>query len=160
MGTRRAWGHVAGALLFAVAAAATAACGTTEGARGDGEDAPQPRSTAAARPTPRPAPPGAPATLPAQAARKLLVTDVSRDPYRPRLPARLDQAGASYRGSYRICVSASGQIDTVKVVRSAGEEALDEEWMQIIRTWRYMPLSINNKRRPFCYVSPVEASGR
>jgi TonB family protein len=162
MRTRRARAHArAGrnaAAALGLALAAAAACGTTT-------QAPQ-HEEAPARPAPapraplRPAPPGAPATLPTQAARKLLVTDVTKDPYRPRLPARLNQAGASYRGTYRICVSPSGQIDTVRVVSSTGEEALDEEWIQVIRTWRYMPLSINSKRRPFCYVSPVEVSAR
>jgi TonB family protein len=136
---------------------AVAACGTAPA----GPETPQPggrTQTGTGKVAVIQSPPGAPATLPAQAAKKLLVTDISKDPYRPRLPAHLNQAGASYQGLYRICVNAGGQIDAVKVVKSTGQDSLDDEWMQVIRTWRYMPLAINNKRRPFCYVSRVEVT--
>ncbi len=100
-----------------------------------------------------------PARLTAAAAKRLLLTDVTVDPNRPRLPARLSKDDTRYVGMYRICVSSSGQIDSVKVDKSTGDAQLDTEWVQVIRGWRYRPLEMSGRKVPFCYVSTVEASG-
>ena len=131
----------------------------------------------ATAPTPAPAPPPpnaapnrptgtgdtttgtrSPALLTAAAAKRLLLTDVTVDPHRPRLPARLSKDGGRYVGLYKICVSSSGSIDSVKVNKGTGDAQLDSEWIQIIRGWRYRPLEMSGRKVPFCYVSTVEAS--
>ena len=99
-----------------------------------------------------------PTLLPAQAARKLLLTDPSRDPHRPRLPPSLEVGGARYVGLYRICVSSAGLVDSVKVNKSTGDPALDRQWMDTIRTWHYRPLELAGKRTPFCTVSTLEVT--
>ena len=97
-----------------------------------------------------------PALLTAAAAKRLLVTDVTVDPNRPRLPARLSKDGARYVGMYKI-VGSNGRIDSVKVNKGTGDSELDAEWAQTIRGWRYRPLEMSGRKVPFCYVSTVEA---
>lgn len=99
-----------------------------------------------------------PARLTAATARRLLLTDPTIDPHRPRLPERLNQAGARYVGLYRICVSSGGQVDSVKVNKGTGDAELDTAWMAVIRSWRYRPLEMSGRKVPFCYVSTVEVS--
>ena len=135
-------------------------------------------ATTAPAPPPPPAPPPAPAAAPsrttgtgdtttgtrspalvtASAARRLLVTDVTVDPHRPKLPARLNKDGARYVGMYKICVGSGGQVDSVKVNKGTGDAELDAEWIQTLRGWRYRPLEMSGRKVPFCYVSTVEAS--
>jgi TonB family protein len=99
-----------------------------------------------------------PALVTASAARRLLVTDVTADPHRPKLPARLNKDGARYVGMYKICVGSGGQVDSVKVNKGTGDADLDAEWIQTLRGWRYRPLEMSGRKVPFCYVSTVEAS--
>jgi outer membrane biosynthesis protein TonB len=51
---------------------------------------------------------------------------------------------------FKVCVTASGTVQDVKVIKSADTLA-DNDWMAKIRTWRYKPYTINGRSVPFCY---------
>jgi protein TonB len=79
-----------------------------------------------------------------------LAVNVQQDPYKPRMPPALNRAGNTIWGMFKVCVTAQGTVQDVKVIKGADPLA-DNEWMAKIRTWRYKPYSINGRPVPFCY---------
>jgi protein TonB len=92
----------------------------------------------------------APKMVPPNIGAGQLAVDVLRDPYKPRLPPALNRAGNSIWGMFKVCVTASGTVQEVKIIKGADPLA-DNDWMAKIRTWRYKPYSINGRPVPFCY---------
>jgi periplasmic protein TonB len=92
----------------------------------------------------------APKMVPPNIGAGQLAVNVQQDPYKPRMPAALNRAGNSIWGMFKVCVTASGTVQEVKVIKSADALA-DNDWMAKIRSWRYKPYTINGRSVPFCY---------
>ncbi|HWA75302.1 MAG TPA: protein kinase [Polyangiaceae bacterium] len=76
-----------------------------------------------------------------------LAVNISADPYRVRLPPVFATALETL---VKICVTTSGTVSSVSVVRSA-DPALDQRLMSTIPRWRYTPLLEDTRAIPFCY---------
>jgi serine/threonine-protein kinase len=76
-----------------------------------------------------------------------LAVNISADPYRIRLPPVFASALETL---VRVCVTTSGTVSSVAVVRSA-DPALDQRLMSTIPRWRYTPLLEDTRAIPFCY---------
>ena len=66
------------------------------------------------------------------------------------MPAALNRAGMTVWGMFKICVTAPGTVQDVKVIKTADPLA-DNDWMAKMRTWPYKPYSVNGRPVPFCY---------
>lgn len=79
------------------------------------------------------------------------LTDPTKPPYKPTLPADLNKVGAVYWGLFKICVAATGEVTHVNVIRSTEAAGLDQRWIATMKTWRYRPYSVDGKPVPFCH---------
>jgi TonB family protein len=94
----------------------------------------------------------APVWLTPEASKSLRLSDATKAPHRPVLPAELSAPGAASWGLFKVCVDASGAVTTVSTMRSTGQpEKLDARWMTAIQTWRYTPHQVNGQAVPFCH---------
>jgi protein TonB len=94
--------------------------------------------------------------LPPRVGTGQLISDVINDPrYTPSLPPQLNRAGMVVWGLYKICVSVSGQVTDVKVIKPA-DPLVEGAWIAKIRTWQYRPYSINGRPVPYCYPMRLE----
>jgi periplasmic protein TonB len=74
----------------------------------------------------------------------------------PPFPAGLRRPGAVYHVLAKICVSASGAVDKVVLMKGA-DPTLDEGVLATVRTWRFRPyLTSGGTAAPFCYPQPFE----
>jgi outer membrane biosynthesis protein TonB len=78
------------------------------------------------------------------------LSDLSDPRFRPTLPPALNRPGTTVRGLFRICVSVGGQVNEVKVLRSA-DPLVDGEWTTVIRRWQYRPFTLNGRPTAFCH---------
>jgi len=76
-----------------------------------------------------------------------------------RLPAGLDRMGQTFSAIVNVCVSATGHVSKVSILRSAGP-ALDAQIPRALSRWRYRPLLEDGKPTPFCYVLNYEIAAR
>ena len=104
------------------------------------------------------APPGAIIVSPVVGTGQLL-TDVTKDPYRPRMSPELSIAGNTAWGVFKVCVAAAGTVQSVKPERSA-HPSVDGQWMDKIRTWKYRPYTLDGKPTPFCYNLRLQVSAQ
>jgi TonB family protein len=51
---------------------------------------------------------------------------------------------------FRVCVSRSGQVTQIIVVRSTGEPEIDKAWVSRVEDWKYAPYVHEGTPRPFC----------
>jgi hypothetical protein len=93
--------------------------------------------------------------VPPNTGSQLLLTDVQKDPHRPRLPTAW--AGLQNRvwGMFKICVDKEGTVLKVTTIKSA-DNMVDSQWRQAMRSWRYRPHQVDGNPRPFCYPARVE----
>ena len=68
----------------------------------------------------------------------------------PRLPRELSERGSEYLVSARICVSASGQVEDVDLLRPSSSQ-LDGALIEAMGSWRYSPWKPQGQARPFCH---------
>ena len=97
------------------------------------------------------APPGAPKFLPPHLgiAQKISGED-------PPCPPALRKPGAVYHVLVKVCVTVSGSVDKVMVMKST-EPQLDSGVVDTLRkNWRFRPLLANNTPVPFCYPATFE----
>jgi protein TonB len=114
--------------------------------------APMP-ALAAEQPEPEPA--VAPATGPVHAVNAIDIPEETARALRshdsfPDLPPPLARRGASYILLLNVCVSDTGNVAAVSVLQKA-DAALDKVVTDAIRTWRYHPLRLDGRARPFCH---------
>jgi TonB family protein len=76
-----------------------------------------------------------------------------------RVPAVLQRSGQTFSASVNICVSATGQVTKVSILRSASP-ALDPQISKMLSGWRYRPLLEAGKPTPFCYPLNYEIDPR
>jgi TonB family protein len=67
----------------------------------------------------------------------------------PPFPASLARDGAFFVVHARICVSASGEVEKVELLRRA-HPTLDANVVAAAGRWRYRPLEVNGSAVPFC----------
>jgi protein TonB len=74
---------------------------------------------------------------------------------KPPFPASLRRPGAVYHLLAKICVTASGNVDKVTILKGA-DALLDDGVVRTVKTWRYRPFMANSTPAPFCYPQPFE----
>ncbi|HEY8947044.1 MAG TPA: protein kinase, partial [Polyangiaceae bacterium] len=87
-----------------------------------------------------------------------LAVNTSQDPYRPRLPKAMQHLDRSFETSVAICVSAAGNVTSVKIIDSA-DPAIDRPVSSTIARWRYQPMMENGRAVPFCYPLRIQLTG-
>jgi hypothetical protein len=93
--------------------------------------------------------------LSVQAGGERLLTDVTKDPHRPQLPPKLNRAGMQIWGLFKVCVDKAGAVTGVTTMKSA-DRLVDEDWMAIIRTWRYQPYLDDGRAVSFCHAMRLQ----
>ena len=107
-----------------------------------------------ARPGPRPAPLDADgrAQLGMELGRELRQRNLEDYPDKPMLSEGHKQAWAMFL----VCVSKSGIVESVSIQRSPGNPAMSDQWMSVIRSWRYKTYEDADGPHPFCYPQRLE----
>jgi hypothetical protein len=80
-----------------------------------------------------------------------LLSDYTKPPHKPTLTPGLAKPGETHWGLYKICVTVTGEVAKVNVIKSAHDDELDARWMETIKTWRYRPYRVGGREVPFCY---------
>jgi len=106
-----------------------------------------------------PTTPTAPRVLSSRLGRSQLLTNPASGASSVRLPAGLDRMGQTFSAIVNVCVSATGNVSKVTILRSAGP-ALDAQIPGALSRWRYRPLLEEGKPTPFCYVLNYEIAAR
>jgi hypothetical protein len=78
---------------------------------------------------------------------------------RVRLPVGLDRMGETFSALVNICVTATGSVSKVSILRSAGP-VLDPQIPKALSRWHYRPLLDDGTPTPFCYTLNYEISAR
>lgn len=73
----------------------------------------------------------------------------------PDFPAYLRQAGTNYLVLAKIVVAASGMVESVSILKHA-HPALDNNVVNVVKTWRFKPMMANGTPVPFAYVGRFE----
>jgi protein TonB len=73
----------------------------------------------------------------------------------PPFPATLRREGAIYRVLAKICVSASGTVDRVTIMKGA-DPLLDSGVVSTVKGWRFSPNTANGMPIPFCTTNMFE----
>jgi protein TonB len=80
-----------------------------------------------------------------------LLTDPSKDPqYRVKIPEQLNRPGVKMFALINVCVSKEGNVTGVKFVKSM-DPSVDPLLKQMVMSWRYKPLTVDDHPVPFCY---------
>ena len=93
--------------------------------------------------------------VPSKLGHGLLSIDPSAAAYSVRLPGALDRSGQAFRATVKICVTESGRVSNVSVLRSAGA-AIDARLRDVLSRWRYRPWIQAGQETPFCYTFTYE----
>lgn len=56
------------------------------------------------------------------------------------------------RGTFKLCISTSGAVDSVRVMSSTGHADYDAELVRGMERWRYRPYTVNGVPAPMCTV--------
>lgn len=102
---------------------------------------------------PPPAP--APLFLPPSAGTQQRISDIEDARFRPTLPAVLKRPGRVVWGLFRICVGTAGQVEDVRIMKSA-DPLVDNDWIATIRRWQYRPYEVSGRPVPFCHAARIE----
>jgi hypothetical protein len=102
--------------------------------------------------------PNDPPMLSPEVGTRQLRTDVTRAPHKPSLSPELDRPGITVWGLFKICVTATGDVSSVEIIKSA-HESVDARWVETIKTWRYHPYVANGKSHAYCYTLRLAAAG-
>jgi TonB family protein len=73
----------------------------------------------------------------------------------PEFPAVLRRSGMVYTVLSKICVSRSGTVESVSILKGA-DSMLDRNVVNAVKGWRYHPLLADNNAIPFCYFGRFE----
>lgn len=103
--------------------------------------------------------PSAPRVLSSKLGQAQLLTNPNSAASRVRLPVGLDRMGETFSALVNICVSASGSVSRVNILRSAGP-ALDRQIPSALSRWRYRPLLQDGEATAFCYNLKYEIGAR
>jgi hypothetical protein len=92
------------------------------------------------------------AHLSAQAGRERRQGKLEDYPERPLLSEGFKQAWAMFE----VCVSRSGIVQSISIQRPPGNAAMIDQWMSVIRSWKYQPYETEDGPRAFCYPQRLE----
>ena len=81
----------------------------------------------------------------------LLAIDPTQAPYRLILPAHLARTGTTYWALVKLCVSAGGDVVSVRIIKPSSSPAFDAALPPVLGRWRYRPYLVNGQPVPFCY---------
>ena len=73
----------------------------------------------------------------------------------PDFPALLRRSGMVYVVLAKICVSRTGSVDSVSILKGA-DTLLDGNVLTAVKKWHYRPLMADNNAVPFCYFGRFE----
>ena len=73
----------------------------------------------------------------------------------PPFPESLRHGNMVYVVETKICVSTTGDVDTVTLTKPS-DTLLDASVLDTVRTWRYRPMTIKNTPAPLCYPARFE----
>jgi TonB family protein len=73
----------------------------------------------------------------------------------PEFPAVLRRSGMVYTVLSKICVSRSGTVESVSILKGA-DSMLDRNVVNAVKGWHYHPLLADNNAVPFCYFGRFE----
>jgi protein TonB len=94
--------------------------------------------------------------LPPSVGKGQLISDMANDPrYKPRLPPALNRAGMVVWGLFKLCVTATGSVSSVQVLK-APDPLVTDEWVKIMKTLQHRPYSIGGRPVPYCYPMRLE----
>lgn len=101
---------------------------------------------------PKPAPPKrrGPKLVSGKVGRQQLLINPNVDPYRVKVPRALARSGAEFSALLRVCVSPTGNVTRVSIIKGAGP-AIDSQIPSVLGRWRYRPLTIGGRPTAFCY---------
>ena len=85
---------------------------------------------------------------------------ISRPHKSEKYPGKSVKNRESGRTELRICVSASGTVDTADVTRSSGYPRLDEAAVEMAMDTQFKPASLLGKAVPYCMVTGIRFSLR
>jgi len=103
--------------------------------------------------------PAAPRLLSSKLGQNQLLTSPAWQASRVRLPVGLDRMGETFSALVNICVTATGSVSKVNILRSAGP-VLDPQIPKALSRWHYRPLLEAGTPIPFCYILNYEISAR
>lgn len=69
----------------------------------------------------------------------------------PRRPPAIVQLGLEQLVVAKICVSTSGGVSRVSIIKGA-DPAVDDIVVATVSTWRFRPFLLNDRPVPFCYI--------
>jgi TonB family protein len=81
---------------------------------------------------------------------ELLAIDPQARPYRVLLPQAYVDDGDEYVSRVRVCVTESGEVANVDVLKPS-IAAVDEQLPKVISRWHYRPYVIEGQATAFCY---------
>ncbi len=84
--------------------------------------------------------------------RELRTGNLEDYPERPVLSAGRKEAWAMFL----VCVSKSGIVESVSIQRPPGTPDMSDQWMTVIRQWRYKTYEDKDGPHPFCYPQRLE----
>ncbi|HVK73072.1 MAG TPA: energy transducer TonB [Kofleriaceae bacterium] len=67
----------------------------------------------------------------------------------------LHQGKETVQGTFQLCISAGGAIDSVRVLRSTGFRSYDDELVREMRAWQYRPYKVGGVASPMCTVQVI-----
>jgi len=105
-----------------------------------------------APPPPPPPPPAAPQNVPPTALAQLRTGGEAQIQPDDVTKTEIQRSGkAKVVASFKICITAGGAMDTVKMLKSSGFPAYDGKLQREIKSsWRYRPFMVNGKAAPVC----------
>ena len=77
----------------------------------------------------------------------------------PAFPPALRKPGSSYAVLAKICVSRTGDVESVTIMKKA-DPVLDANVISAVKGWRFRPLMANNTAVPFCYPATFQFKGQ
>jgi protein TonB len=78
---------------------------------------------------------------------------------KPEFPAFVIKAGLTYSVLAKICVSATGVVDTITILRHATDSVLDDSVVKSERVCHYRPFMFGSLPAPTCFVVNFEFRG-
>jgi len=76
----------------------------------------------------------------------------------PAFPPALCKPGSSYAVLAKICVSRTGEVESVTILKRA-DPVLDANVVSAVKGWRFRPLLANATAIPFCYPATFQFKG-
>ncbi len=73
----------------------------------------------------------------------------------PAFPPALRRTGLSYRAVAKICISATGAVDQVTIMKAA-DPVLDQNIIATVKQWHYRPYLFGGAPIPFCTVAAFD----